>query len=361
MATTITAGNATNGAAISSDNTGILELKTGTGAGTTAMTVNTSQNVGIGTSSPALPIDVVSNSSALALSIRGRSSDDIGTLMYYTNNGVTNTAQIQMRPNDNEFRFAALGARSQTFYTNGSERARITSVGNLLLGVTSDSGLTAGGDFALKNGASIRFRNAADSAYLNMINVDSSNNLNFGVGGVPATITFGISGVGEAARFSSGGQFLLGATALTSNGFFTNAGTSAALTSASGTNVRAWAQTYRASASNNATVDAWLGLDAAGNVFGNGPMIGHFFVNVVGASGVNQFSGVYSIVTTSNGTIAATLAAVSTVTRGTSPVASIQIANNGASGAIKLTITYINNSGVVTGGASTVTFIGQIS
>lgn len=45
MATTITAGNATNGAAISSDNTGILELKTGTGSGTTAVTVGTGQNV----------------------------------------------------------------------------------------------------------------------------------------------------------------------------------------------------------------------------------------------------------------------------------------------------------------------------
>jgi hypothetical protein len=43
MATTITAGNATNGAAITSDNTGILELKTGTGAGTTALTLNASQ------------------------------------------------------------------------------------------------------------------------------------------------------------------------------------------------------------------------------------------------------------------------------------------------------------------------------
>ena len=45
MATTITAGNATNGAAISSDNTGILELKSGTGSGTTAMTVGTGQAV----------------------------------------------------------------------------------------------------------------------------------------------------------------------------------------------------------------------------------------------------------------------------------------------------------------------------
>jgi hypothetical protein len=45
MATTITAGNATNGAAISSDGTGILELKTGTGSGTTGLTIDASQNV----------------------------------------------------------------------------------------------------------------------------------------------------------------------------------------------------------------------------------------------------------------------------------------------------------------------------
>lgn len=46
MATTITAGNATNGAAIASDNTGILELKTGTGSGTVALTLGTGQQVG---------------------------------------------------------------------------------------------------------------------------------------------------------------------------------------------------------------------------------------------------------------------------------------------------------------------------
>lgn len=45
MATTITAGNATNGLAFSADNAGILELKTGTGAGTTAVTINASQNL----------------------------------------------------------------------------------------------------------------------------------------------------------------------------------------------------------------------------------------------------------------------------------------------------------------------------
>jgi hypothetical protein len=45
MSTTITAGNATNGLALSADNTGVLELKTGTGAGTTAISISASQVV----------------------------------------------------------------------------------------------------------------------------------------------------------------------------------------------------------------------------------------------------------------------------------------------------------------------------
>lgn len=45
MASEIKAGNSTSGVGISSDNTGILVLKTGTGAGTTAVTVGTDQAV----------------------------------------------------------------------------------------------------------------------------------------------------------------------------------------------------------------------------------------------------------------------------------------------------------------------------
>jgi hypothetical protein len=45
MSTTITAGNATNGLAFSPDSTGQLEIKTGTGSGTTAVTVSSAQAV----------------------------------------------------------------------------------------------------------------------------------------------------------------------------------------------------------------------------------------------------------------------------------------------------------------------------
>jgi hypothetical protein len=45
MATVITAGNATNGLSLSADNFGTFEFKTGTGAGTTAMALDASQNL----------------------------------------------------------------------------------------------------------------------------------------------------------------------------------------------------------------------------------------------------------------------------------------------------------------------------
>ena len=43
MSTVITAGNATNGLSLTADNTGAFEFKTGTGAGTTALTLSSSQ------------------------------------------------------------------------------------------------------------------------------------------------------------------------------------------------------------------------------------------------------------------------------------------------------------------------------
>jgi len=56
MATTITAGNSTNGGvAIAPDNTGILELKTGSGAGTTAMTIDAGQQIAVTLGSAAAP------------------------------------------------------------------------------------------------------------------------------------------------------------------------------------------------------------------------------------------------------------------------------------------------------------------
>jgi len=62
MANTITAGNATNGGtALASDSSGTLSLVTGSGSGVTALTVDGSQNVGIGTTSPTSKFEVYGN------------------------------------------------------------------------------------------------------------------------------------------------------------------------------------------------------------------------------------------------------------------------------------------------------------
>jgi hypothetical protein len=149
-----------------------------------------------------------------------------------------------------------------------------------------------------------------------------------------------------------------GASGTTRNGNFAN-GSQLATLAATG-NGRVWTSIYNVSATNNATVDVWRATDAGGTLRGNNFITGHFYVYVTGASGANGFTGVYAIATNGNGTAQAILTAVTTVTRGTSPVTSVQIADDGAGGAIKLTITYINNSGVVTGGSSWVTFVGQV-
>jgi hypothetical protein len=45
MATVLKAGNSTTGGSFTPDNTGILDIKTGTGSGTTAISIDASQNV----------------------------------------------------------------------------------------------------------------------------------------------------------------------------------------------------------------------------------------------------------------------------------------------------------------------------
>jgi len=120
MPSTINANN-TTGLVSTADTSGILQLQTN---GTTAVTVDDSQRVGIGTTSPsrllhlnaALPILQFTNPTT------GTTAND-GTLLYQS--GANFTIEQQDSGYINVF-------------TGGTERARIDSSGNLLVGTTSN-------------------------------------------------------------------------------------------------------------------------------------------------------------------------------------------------------------------------------
>jgi hypothetical protein len=119
MSNIITAGNATNnGTSISSDTSGVLELKTGS-TPTTAIAVDASQNVGIGTSSPAVNLDV------------------LGTTGFRVKYGAGAGLLVNQLSSAGDVYFNNQANAAIVVATNNVERMRIDSSGNLLVGTTT--------------------------------------------------------------------------------------------------------------------------------------------------------------------------------------------------------------------------------
>jgi len=110
MTTTVDANNS-SGFKVTADTSGILQLQTN---GTAALTVDTSQNVGIGTSSPSTKLTVVSSTNA------GIAVNDgtVNTILYNTTSTNGSLGTTTNHP--------------MAFYTNNSEKMRILSTGSIL-------------------------------------------------------------------------------------------------------------------------------------------------------------------------------------------------------------------------------------
>jgi hypothetical protein len=120
MASVLSAGTTSNTALnLSADTTGILQFQTN---GTTAaMTINTSQNVGIGTSSPTCRLDLNRGSAGLLANF----TDGVNT------NFQIETASLLATIGP------SAGSTGMAFKTGNTERMRITSSGEVLVGGTT--------------------------------------------------------------------------------------------------------------------------------------------------------------------------------------------------------------------------------
>ena len=133
MAVTLNA-SASAGLVATADTSTILQLQTG---GTTAVTVDASQNVGIGTTSPIRPLQVGSYGSGNGEIALGASTTGYNSILFGDSSANFYQGYVQYQHNGDFMVFA----------TAAAERARIDSSGNLGIGTSSPAArlsITAG-------------------------------------------------------------------------------------------------------------------------------------------------------------------------------------------------------------------------
>jgi len=182
-------------------------------SGTTAMTINTSGYVGIGTTSPSWPLDVQKSSDGIVGYFR-RINATINPALYITANETGNTVGFGTD-------YAGATSPAMTFTTGGTERMRIDSSGSLLVG-TANAPTTGGFPRSV-----VLFKQLNDTSAYSGIQLEANGNTNvLGIGYNGSTFNFAQSyrttggfipisfstSNAEAMRIDTSGNLLVGTT-----------------------------------------------------------------------------------------------------------------------------------------------------
>jgi hypothetical protein len=126
MSTISSSTTSTTAFGVTADTTGALVIQTGA-TPTTAMTIDTSQNVGIGTASPADKLHVAISSGSLGgVRIQNTNAGGQSAVSYYNDAG-TQKADVWWNNSGSTLNLRTLSTDPMILYTNNTERMRVNA------------------------------------------------------------------------------------------------------------------------------------------------------------------------------------------------------------------------------------------
>ena len=193
MASSINASTSGAGGVITTaDNTGILNLQT---AGTTAVTIDASQNVGIGTTSPIAPMHIKKTwATGYGTLLLDAPSGTQYSGMVCSNNG---TAQGFVYWDNTNSLFDIYSNSGMAFFAGASERMRIADTGVVLIGSASvfsgaNSKLSALWDPSSQNGFTLKASGTTFSNYAIAFRTSSDTTSGY-ISQAASTVTYSTS------------------------------------------------------------------------------------------------------------------------------------------------------------------------